>query len=168
MVRCSIPARAAMPRAGCRRSAPSVVPFWKQRRVGCAGDAAPTPTPTPTPLQLLMTESQEPTRMGHLRFARIYTPPEARNRLRVLVDRLWPGGMTHELAQFDLWLKAVAPLRTKSNRKTRFRPNRPGGRSARNSSRLLGRSRPRARARPHRPQPRSIGPDSPGRRCRCD
>ena len=164
MVSCRTWARAVMPRAGCRRSAPRVVPFWKQRRVGCAGDAAPTPTP----LQLLTAESREPARMGHLRFARIYEPPEARNRFRVHVDQLWPGGMTQERAPFDLRFKAVAPFRTESNRKARFRPNRPGARSARNSSRLLGRSRPRARARPHRPQPRSKGPDLPGRQCRCD
>jgi uncharacterized protein YeaO (DUF488 family) len=47
--------------------------------------------------------------MGELRIKRIYDPPEASDGFRVLVDRLWPRGMTHERAQVDLWLKAVAP-----------------------------------------------------------
>lgn len=47
--------------------------------------------------------------MGQFQTKRIYDPPEAGDGFRILVDRLWPRGMTHEVAQVDLWLKAVAP-----------------------------------------------------------
>lgn len=40
---------------------------------------------------------------------RIYEEPAASDGFRVLVDRLWPRGMTKERAALDLWLKAVAP-----------------------------------------------------------
>jgi uncharacterized protein YeaO (DUF488 family) len=47
--------------------------------------------------------------MGDLQIKRIYDPPEDTDGLRVLVDRLWPRGVTRERAQVELWLKAVAP-----------------------------------------------------------
>ena len=40
---------------------------------------------------------------------RIYEPPEQTDGTRVLVDRLWPRGVSKERAHLDLWLKAVAP-----------------------------------------------------------
>lgn len=40
---------------------------------------------------------------------RIYDPPAPTDGYRVLVDRLWPRGMSHERAHLDLWLKEVAP-----------------------------------------------------------
>lgn len=40
---------------------------------------------------------------------RIYEEPAASDGFRVLVDRLWPRGMTKERAALDLWLKAVSP-----------------------------------------------------------
>ena len=40
---------------------------------------------------------------------RIYESPEAPDGYRVLVDRLWPRGMTKERAALDLWMKDVAP-----------------------------------------------------------
>ena len=40
---------------------------------------------------------------------RIYEEPAASDGFRVLVDRLWPRGMTKERAALDLWLKA-SPL----------------------------------------------------------
>lgn len=40
---------------------------------------------------------------------RIYEEPAASDGFRVLVDRLWPRGMTKERAALDLWLKAAAP-----------------------------------------------------------
>lgn len=40
---------------------------------------------------------------------RAYDPPAAGDGRRVLVDRLWPRGMTKEKARLDLWLKEVAP-----------------------------------------------------------
>lgn len=40
---------------------------------------------------------------------RIYEAAEAGDGLRVLVDRLWPRGITKEKAALDLWLKDVSP-----------------------------------------------------------
>ena len=40
---------------------------------------------------------------------RIYDPPGPHDGHRVLVDRLWPRGMTKAEAAVDQWLKAVAP-----------------------------------------------------------
>ena len=44
-----------------------------------------------------------------LRVRRIYDPPQDGDGLRVLVDRLWPRGLSRERAAIDLWLKDVAP-----------------------------------------------------------
>lgn len=43
------------------------------------------------------------------RVKRVYDAPAVEDGLRVLVDRLWPRGLTKEKAQVDLWLKDVAP-----------------------------------------------------------
>jgi len=45
------------------------------------------------------------------RFAikRIYEPPSADDGTRVLVDRLWPRGVSKDEARIDHWPKAVAP-----------------------------------------------------------
>ena len=40
---------------------------------------------------------------------RVYSPPDAADGLRVLVDRLWPRGLSRERAQIAVWLKEVAP-----------------------------------------------------------
>ncbi len=40
---------------------------------------------------------------------RIYEPPSAEDGFRVLVDRLWPRGLSKEAAHVDLWLRDVAP-----------------------------------------------------------
>ena len=40
---------------------------------------------------------------------RLYKPPDKADGLRVLVDRLWPRGLSRERAQIDLWLKEIAP-----------------------------------------------------------
>jgi uncharacterized protein YeaO (DUF488 family) len=40
---------------------------------------------------------------------RIYDPPSPNDGLRVLVDRLWPRGLTKEQARVDIWLRDVAP-----------------------------------------------------------
>jgi uncharacterized protein YeaO (DUF488 family) len=40
---------------------------------------------------------------------RIYAPRSAADGYRVLVDRLWPRGMTKEAAGIDLWLREIAP-----------------------------------------------------------
>ncbi|HEV2954543.1 MAG TPA: DUF488 family protein [Xanthobacteraceae bacterium] len=43
------------------------------------------------------------------RIKRVYAPAEADDGLRVLVDRLWPRGISKDKARIDLWLKEVAP-----------------------------------------------------------
>jgi uncharacterized protein YeaO (DUF488 family) len=40
---------------------------------------------------------------------RIYEPPAASDGTRILVDRLWPRGVTREEAHIDAWIKDVAP-----------------------------------------------------------
>lgn len=40
---------------------------------------------------------------------RIYDPPAADDGFRVLVDRLWPRGVSKARADIDEWLKEVAP-----------------------------------------------------------
>jgi uncharacterized protein YeaO (DUF488 family) len=42
---------------------------------------------------------------------RIYEEPADDDGCRVLVDRLWPRGVSKERAQLELWLKEVAPSR---------------------------------------------------------
>lgn len=44
-----------------------------------------------------------------LRVKRIYTSPEDTDGIRVLVDRLWPRGLSKEAAGLDAWLREVAP-----------------------------------------------------------
>jgi uncharacterized protein YeaO (DUF488 family) len=44
-----------------------------------------------------------------LRIARIYEEPTAADGKRILVDRLWPRGVSKERAQLDDWCKAVSP-----------------------------------------------------------
>ncbi len=44
-----------------------------------------------------------------IQLKRVYEPPARQDGLRVLVDRLWPRGLTKERAAVDLWLKDVAP-----------------------------------------------------------
>jgi len=40
---------------------------------------------------------------------RVYDPPKPSDGFRVLVDRLWPRGLTKQKAALDLWAKEVAP-----------------------------------------------------------
>jgi uncharacterized protein YeaO (DUF488 family) len=40
---------------------------------------------------------------------RVYQQPEDQDGKRILVDRLWPRGLTKEKARVDLWLKEIAP-----------------------------------------------------------
>jgi uncharacterized protein YeaO (DUF488 family) len=46
---------------------------------------------------------------GRVSIKRVYEPAAAGDGLRVLVDRLWPRGVTKEKARVDLWLKDIAP-----------------------------------------------------------
>lgn len=44
-----------------------------------------------------------------VRIKRIYDAPDDGDGFRVLVDRLWPRGMSKKKAKLDLWLKDIAP-----------------------------------------------------------
>ena len=43
---------------------------------------------------------------------RIYEASEASDGYRVLVDRIWPRGVSKEKARIDLWMKEIAPSDT--------------------------------------------------------
>src|SRR5580704_16549473 len=47
--------------------------------------------------------------MMNIRIKRAYETPDKEDGTRILVDRLWPRGLTKEKARVDLWLKDVAP-----------------------------------------------------------
>ena len=40
---------------------------------------------------------------------RVYEKPAQEDGTRILVDRLWPRGLTKEKAGVDVWLKEIAP-----------------------------------------------------------
>ncbi|HKO20797.1 MAG TPA: DUF488 family protein [Acidobacteriaceae bacterium] len=40
---------------------------------------------------------------------RAYEKPDSTDGFRILVDRLWPRGLSKQAAHIDLWLKDVAP-----------------------------------------------------------
>ena len=44
-----------------------------------------------------------------IKLKRVYQEPSPADGLRILVDRLWPRGLTKERAAVDLWLKELAP-----------------------------------------------------------
>ncbi len=45
----------------------------------------------------------------HIKIKRVYLQPDEEDGRRILVDRLWPRGLTKEKASVDLWLKEIAP-----------------------------------------------------------
>ncbi len=47
--------------------------------------------------------------MPVLKIKRVYNPPGDDDGARVLVDRLWPRGLSKDKAAVDLWLKDIAP-----------------------------------------------------------
>ena len=46
---------------------------------------------------------------SEIQVKRIYAPALAEDGLRILVDRLWPRGMSKANAKVDLWLKGATP-----------------------------------------------------------
>jgi len=47
--------------------------------------------------------------METVQIKRIYEPADDADGKRILVDRLWPRGVTKEAAQLDEWMKEIAP-----------------------------------------------------------
>lgn len=46
---------------------------------------------------------------SHLRLKRAYEPASPEDGYRILIDRLWPRGISKEKAALDDWMKEVAP-----------------------------------------------------------
>jgi len=44
-----------------------------------------------------------------IQLKRAYEEPKCADGMRILVDRLWPRGLTKEKAAIDIWLKDIAP-----------------------------------------------------------
>jgi uncharacterized protein YeaO (DUF488 family) len=44
-----------------------------------------------------------------IRTKRVYEKPAKDDGFRVLVDRLWPRGLTKEKAKVDVWMKEIGP-----------------------------------------------------------
>ena len=45
----------------------------------------------------------------HIAIKRAYDEPAQDDGTRILVDRLWPRGLSKERAHIDVWLKEIAP-----------------------------------------------------------
>jgi uncharacterized protein YeaO (DUF488 family) len=56
----------------------------------------------------LRSKKMERSRMN-IAIKRAYEEPKSRDGFRILVDRLWPRGVSKDEAQIDLWLKEIAP-----------------------------------------------------------
>jgi uncharacterized protein YeaO (DUF488 family) len=71
-------------------------------------DVSPTDEPCggdPPCWAHLFEETEGPT----IRLRRAYDPPGPADGRRILVDRLWPRGLSRQAARVDLWLRDVAP-----------------------------------------------------------
>jgi uncharacterized protein YeaO (DUF488 family) len=46
---------------------------------------------------------------SHLRLKRAYVPAEPQDGIRILIDRLWPRGVSKAEASLNEWMKDIAP-----------------------------------------------------------
>jgi uncharacterized protein YeaO (DUF488 family) len=53
--------------------------------------------------------SEEAVMAGHPKVRRVYEQPLPSDGVRILVDRVWPRGLTRDAARLDEWMKDVAP-----------------------------------------------------------
>ena len=44
-----------------------------------------------------------------IKIKRVYEEPDKSDGTRILVDRLWPRGLSRDKAKLDIWLKDIAP-----------------------------------------------------------
>jgi uncharacterized protein YeaO (DUF488 family) len=44
-----------------------------------------------------------------IKIKRVYEKPDDSDGFRILVDKLWPRGLTKDKAAIDLWFKNIAP-----------------------------------------------------------
>jgi len=47
--------------------------------------------------------------MRTIKIKRVYERPEDGDGVRILVDRMWPRGLTKKKANIDYWMKEIAP-----------------------------------------------------------
>jgi uncharacterized protein YeaO (DUF488 family) len=45
----------------------------------------------------------------NIKLKRAYEPPDSDDGTRILIDRLWPRGLSKERVAIDLWMKDIAP-----------------------------------------------------------
>ena len=55
------------------------------------------------------TATRKRIKAADIRLKRAYEPPAPEDGTRVLVDRLWPRGVSKAAARIDQWLKEIAP-----------------------------------------------------------
>jgi uncharacterized protein YeaO (DUF488 family) len=48
-------------------------------------------------------------RAGHVAVKRIYDPPDPGDGYRILIDHIWPRGVSRERAHLDEWARELAP-----------------------------------------------------------
>ncbi len=58
--------------------------------------------------QMTKTEHQATAELD-IQLKRAYQPPAAADGIRILVDRLWPRGLTKAAAAVDRWMRDLAP-----------------------------------------------------------
>lgn len=44
-----------------------------------------------------------------IRIKRVHLPPDKEDGVRILIDRLWPRGVSKQAAKVDRWIKEIAP-----------------------------------------------------------
>ncbi len=44
-----------------------------------------------------------------IKLKRVYEEPDETDGFRILIDRLWPRGLSKDKAKVDMWLKDIAP-----------------------------------------------------------
>src|SRR5262249_51865407 len=52
---------------------------------------------------------QRPARRGKISIKRVYDPRQPGDGLRILIDRLWPRGLSKDTLKLDRWVKELAP-----------------------------------------------------------
>lgn len=47
--------------------------------------------------------------MNEIKIKRVYETSDKNDSVRILIDRLWPRGLTKQKAKIDIWIKEIAP-----------------------------------------------------------
>lgn len=67
------------------------------------------PVNSPVPLTTGLATTPSIHRSSKITIKRVYEAPSPQDGMRILIDGLWPRGLSKERAQVDLWLKDLAP-----------------------------------------------------------